>query len=133
MGKMENMICLDSDFLIDVLRNKEESKKWLEENKDKILCTTIINIFELFYGAYKSNRKKEIDSCNELLDDLPILELSINAAKRSANVAADLDKTGKPIGFRDVFIAGIVLTENISLKTNNKKHFENIEDLQIIS
>lgn len=127
------MICLDSDFLIDVLRNKEEAKRWLEENKDKTLYTTIINIFELFYGAHKSNRKKEIDSCNELLDDLPILELSVNAAKKSANIAADLDKTGKPIGFRDVFIAGIVLTENISLKTNNKKHFENIKDLQLIS
>ncbi len=51
---MENKVCLDSDFLIDILRDKEESLRWVEQASECEFATTIINVFELYYGEYKN-------------------------------------------------------------------------------
>ena len=60
---MENSICLDTNILVDLLRNKSDAVKWVEENEsNNILATTIINVFELYSGAYKAH-----DSENKIL------------------------------------------------------------------
>ncbi len=128
---MENKICLDSDFLIDILRNKKEAFEWLEKNEDKDLCTTSINIFELFYGAYKKN-KSEIEACNFLLQNFLILNLSADSAKLAGKIACKLDSLGQKIDYKDIFIASISIQENMSLKTSNKRHFERIEGLKLV-
>ncbi len=132
MEFLENTICLDSDFLIDMLRGKEQPVIWMKENSDKKFCTTTINLFELFYGAYKSNSIKEIESCERLLETLIVFSVSPNSAKIAGKIAANLDKTGNKVDFRDIIIASISITENLKLKTNNQKHFENIKDLILV-
>ncbi|MEK6947920.1 MAG: type II toxin-antitoxin system VapC family toxin [Nanoarchaeota archaeon] len=129
---MENKVCLDSNFLIDLLRNKKTAVEWLENNKEKQFCTTSINVFELFYGAYKSNKGTEIDSCESLFEGLPILNLTERSAKKAGKIAATLDKNGKHKDFRDILIASVAITKNIGLKTENKKDFENIEGLRLV-
>ena len=53
---MEDKICLDTDFLVNFLRNKKEEADFIKENEiSKNLATTYINLFELYYGAYKSS------------------------------------------------------------------------------
>ena len=57
---MENSICIDTDCLVDFLRKKPEAVLWVQEWGEKAsLSTTLINVFELYFGAYKSvNHKK---------------------------------------------------------------------------
>ena len=131
---MENTICLDTDILADFLRNKEYAIKWIEEHEDEnILATTIISIFELYYGAYKSSSpEKEVEAIEELIDKLQILDFSLNSVHEAGKQKARLEKEGKVIEFRDIFIGAITLVEGFSLKTNNKKHFERIEGLNLI-
>ena len=50
------MICLDSDFIINYLRGKEEAIEFLMEVNNEELVTTEINVFEVFYGIYSKNQ-----------------------------------------------------------------------------
>lgn len=131
---MEDCICLDSDFLIDFLRNKDYAVDWLKLNEEKNnLATTTINIFELYYGLHYSNfTEKKESALKEIINNLIILNISIESAEEAGKQAAKLKKEGKELDFRDILIGTIALKENFSLKTNNKEHFERIDKLKVI-
>jgi predicted nucleic acid-binding protein len=48
------------------------------------------------------------------------------AARRSAELAAERQRRGRPGELRDTIIAGIVLAAHAKLATRNAKHFEEI-------
>ena len=131
---MESKICLDTDFLVNFLRNKREEADFIKINEaDKDLATTYINLFELYYGAYKSQeRENNLKAISLLLSRLNILNLSDESVKKSGEILVKLEKEGKTIDFRDLFIGTIALVNNYSLKTNNIRHFNRIEELRIM-
>lgn len=130
---MEDSICLDSDFLIDFLRNKPEAVNWIKENEEKVLATTIINAFELYSGAYRAKDCEEkLTALKKLLEKLKILNFSLKSAEKAGKQDALLEKSGKAIDKRDLFIGIIALTEGFSIKTNNKKHFQRIDGLNVL-
>ena len=130
---MENII-VDSDILIDLIREIPEVVdriKQLEiENK---LGTTDINVFELYWGAYKShNKEKELSAVKGALNTLFLISTDEDSMEMAAKIIIDLEKKGKPIALRDLFIGVICLTNSFKLLTRNKKHFETIEGLELI-
>lgn len=131
---MENTIVLDTDILIDLTREKQDVVDWVKENEEKsILATTIVNIFELFYGAYKSkNQEKNILLINSILERVKIINLTLDSAHESGKQKAYLEKEGLAVEFRDILIGSIALIEKLPLKTNNKKHFERIIGLKLV-
>ena len=131
---MGNSICLDSDFLIDLLRNKKEAAEWIKDNEENnILGTTIINLFELYSGAYRAaNFENKLVAVKKLESKLKILNFSLRSAEEAGKQNALLDKKGMQIEKRDLFIGVIALSEGFSLKTNNKKHFYRIEGLRVV-
>ena len=44
------MICLDSDFIVDVLKQSKNAVLKFESLKDEIVVSTEVNYFELLYG-----------------------------------------------------------------------------------
>ena len=131
---MGESICLDSSFLVDFLRNKEYAVSWIKENEGKnILATTIINIFELYSGAYKSeNKENNLIAIKKFAEKIKILNFSIESAEEAGKQNAIMEKTGTILEKRDLFIGIIALTEGFTIKTNNKKHFDRIKGLRII-
>lgn len=130
---MENKICLDTDFLVNFLRNKEAEKKFILENESSVLlATTFINIFELYYGAYKSNKEKNILQVEELHSRLKVLNLSKAGMKEAGEVLAELEKKGEKIDFRDLLIGCTARSEGYCVKTLNVKHFSKIKNLKIM-
>lgn len=130
---MDNKICLDTDFLINFLRGRKEEVDFIKNNEsNSTLSTTYINLFELYYGAYKSNKKQEnLRAISLLANRINILNFSEGSVRKAAEIFAKLEKEGKIIDFRDVFIGTIALVNNYSIKTNNIKHFDRIDGLHI--
>lgn len=127
---MEDRICLDTDFLVNFLRNKKEEVDFILEHESKVLfATTYINLFELYYGAYKYSNPQKILKVEELSHRLPVLNLSQEAVKKAGKIVALLEKEGNTIDFRDALIGCIAQIEGFCLKTNNKKHFNKIPEL----
>ena len=97
------------------------------------LNTTVINLFELYYGAYRLGSVDEIVAVRELENTLEILQLTPKIAEIAGKELAKLAKQGKLIDIRDLLI-GIIARENkCTLVTGNIKHFERISELNILN
>lgn len=131
---MEDKICLDTDFLVNFLRNNKEEVEFIKINEiEKDLTTTYVNLFELYYGAYKSSEKESnLKAISLLLSRINILNFSNDSVKKAGEVLAKLEKEGKLIEFRDLFIGTIALVNDYSIKTKNIKHFNRIEGLKVL-
>jgi predicted nucleic acid-binding protein len=128
------IICVDTDILIDHLRNHKEAVEEVErlETAGFRLSTTVINSFELYYGANKTKkRENNVRSVDKLLERLIILQMTKDASKLAGEIIADLEKEGKIIEFRDALIAGIVVTDNVTFFTRNIEHFGRIKGIKL--
>lgn len=130
MGK----IIIDSDVLIDFLKNIPQTIEKIKELKeDNELGTTDINAFELYLGAYKNTKKeKELADVKGLLNTLFLSSTNEDSMEIAAKILSNLEKRGKPLALRDLFIGSICLANSFKLFTRNKKHFETIEGLELI-
>ena len=127
------MKCLDTDLLVSILRGKEEAKKNVNELDEEAKgATTSVNAFELFFGAYKSERKQEnLKEASKLLERLTVFPLNLASSKKAAEISAKLMTKGETIDFRDAMIAAIALEYGLTLVTRNQVHFKRIKGLQV--
>ena len=131
-----NRTIIDTDILIDFLRNRKESVEFVAqlEKKKIILSSTAINAFELYYGAHKSKQSiQTLQATKNLLDRLVLFPLTPRSAQRAGHIYAELELKGNPIGLRDTFIAAIALTRRCSVATKNIGHFQKVKDLTVIT
>ena len=130
------MVCLDTSFIIALLRRDERALAKLEEYtaSQTRLTTTPITACELFKGAYKSTkREKELQKVKKALSFLEVLNFSIEASERYGRLMASEGLQGAPIGDLDAMIASIALTHGEDVVTSNLKHFERVEGLRVDS
>jgi len=123
-------VCLDTTILVDLERGIPSAKKEIEKllSESYRLSTTTINIFEMAFGAHKSkSSKKNIKALIALTEDLDIWDFDIASSFLSGELLHKLELKGIPIGFRDVFIASIALTNKCDrIVTSNVKDFNRI-------
>ena len=122
---MVRQVCLDSDVLIELLRQNEKTKQTVESLNAEFF-TTAINSFELWFGRKKS------ELVFEFLEILHLLPLDDKSARIAADLRRELERRGEPIDLRDLFIAAICITNSIELFTYNKKHFERLKEFGLI-
>lgn len=122
------MTVLDTNFLIDILRDKLNTESILDMiERPK---TTTINVFELYFGAERSVKKKEsISNVNSLIKSMEVLEFNVPAALKTANIHAKLKNSGKTLEIEDILIAGIVMANDEELLTRDD-HFSRIPGLK---
>ena len=129
------MVCLDTTFVIDLLRKNpaaEEKLRTLAKRNDSP-CVTVVTVGELFYGAYKSkNVEAEKEKVRGALSGFVILEMNERGAEKFGQILGTLDKSGQKINDRDVMIAAIAMSkgENV-LVTRNKKDFDKIPGIVV--
>lgn len=126
-------IVIDTDVLIDLLRDKEYAVSKIRElEKKEGLATTDINAFELYFGAYNSRDKtRNISSTKGLLKTLTLLHTREESMETAGRIFAERKARGKMIEIRDLLIAAIALQNGYRLLTNNREHFEWIEGLAL--
>ncbi|MDD5579774.1 MAG: type II toxin-antitoxin system VapC family toxin [Methylobacter sp.] len=85
---------------------------------------------ELFYGAFKSQRR---ESNVALVDNLQfeILDFDKEDSRQAGEIRAILAMQGVPIGPYDVLIAGQAKARNLILVTHNTGEFSRLSGLQI--
>ncbi|MGB9740484.1 MAG: type II toxin-antitoxin system VapC family toxin [Candidatus Bathyarchaeia archaeon] len=131
-----NQVIIDTDVLVDMLRGVERTVAFLAEleRKGSTLSTTVINVFELYYGAYKSKKKlQNLTATRKLLKRMVTLKMGLKSAEKAAQIHAELEAEGQPIGIRDVMIGAIAVTRNCILITRNVEHLKKIKDLKLLT
>jgi tRNA(fMet)-specific endonuclease VapC len=122
MGK----ICLDTNICIEFLRNQQS---WLASQQTHNFAISAITIYELQLGAKTPEQQKLTDL---FIQNFDILPLDTQALKLAAILKQDLQKRGKIVELRDIFIASTVISHRYALKTYNKKDFKHIGGLVLI-
>ena len=123
------MTVLDTNFLIAVLRGKGTSEVTMDMIDDP--KTTIINVFELYFGAMRSTKTKEVMSAtNSLLKSIDIIDFDRSAAAKAADIHAKLTSSGKLLDVQDVLVAAIVIVNKEELVTRDIDHFKRIAGLR---
>ena len=91
------------------------------------LATTVVNLFELFLGAFKYREAKtSLTGVKGLCSTLRILSFTEEASLLVAKILSGLEKAGRGIEIRDLPVGGRVLQEGYAVATENKEHFERI-------
>lgn len=87
---------------------------------------------ELVAGALRSQRPEQNHAlAEELLGDFDSLPLNDSAADQAGRLRAFLEHSGTPIGPNDLLIAGIALSNNLTLVTHNAAEFARVPGLRI--
>lgn len=91
-----------------------------------------ISVFELRYGAEKSERRAANHALlDSMLRDFQVANFSEADASAAGRVRADLTKLGTPIGPYDTLIAGQALARDLILITNNTREFARVPGLRV--
>ena len=128
------MVCLDTNFIIDILHGNDlVKKKKLElDEAGTLIYTPAPVVVELIAGAHlKGKKEKEIEEIKKFLSTTFILPLNYECAIKAGEIVSDLMQRGILIGIEDAMIAAIAIKNNEPLVTKNLKHFERIPELKI--
>nr|CBH37150.1 conserved hypothetical protein [uncultured archaeon] len=120
------MVCLETDFLIALIRKDKYALKKLRNllAEGERITTTPINASELFKGAYLSERVDDnLKAVSGILDRLKLLDFTFRAAKHYGEIYSELKEKGELIGDMAILVASITLASNEKLITRNIKHF----------
>ncbi len=128
------MKCLDSNILIDILRGDKYAEKIVDDlDEEGGAVTTVINAYEILFGANKSyDKDNNVKEARRLLSKFDILSMNTEAAEIASDIHARLSKEGNLIDIRDIFIGAIALSHGCNtLITRNEKDFSRIKGLKI--
>jgi tRNA(fMet)-specific endonuclease VapC len=127
------MIFLDTNIISYYFNANNKVKEKILEiiDNDGEICTTVINIYEILKGfKWKHNKKKE-NQFKDFLQDVVVFTIDDEVINIASDLYAILRKKGKTIGDADIFIAAIVIKNNGTLISNNTKHYESIDQLNL--
>lgn len=121
---------LDTNAVIALLNKQPEFIAKIKCYSPQDFGLSSIVLFELHYGAEKSQRKAENLA---KLAKLPFEIVSFNEedAKTAGKIRAELAQKGTPIGSYDIQIAAQAITRNLTLITHNLKEFQRLPDLML--
>lgn len=124
------MILVDSDLWIDFFAGADPGASAVERllhQRQAVL--SVITAFELLCGV----RGKKTAQLEELFRVVPSIDLTPGAARFAADHYRKLRRGGSLIGNQDLLLAGTALEFQLPLLTRNRRHFERIARLQVLS
>jgi len=124
-------LILDTDHCIAILRGQLDAGQHIEPSTP--IFITAINVSELVYGAFKSDRPEyHLNQVSLLMEGVTVLPLDIPAAKRCGQLKNSLRRKGLLIAEPDLQIASIALAHALPLATHNRRHFERVPGLTLV-
>lgn len=123
---------LDTNICVYWLKGNEQIEmKVLSVGMDNI-ALSFINVSELYYGAYKSQRvEANLKLIFQLTDQLSIVESDEAISEMFGQLKATLENAGTTVDDADLFIAACAKVHGLTLVTNNVKHFKRIKGLKL--
>lgn len=124
---------LDTDILSEFLRGNLKVIAKMEEyiNEYGFISLSIITYYEILNGLLYKDAKKQLSKFEEFVALNSVIPLNLRMAKAAATIQSELRKKGTEIGHTDTLIAGISITSDLQLITNNTDHFNRIKGLKI--
>ncbi len=120
---MSDNLLIDTDILIDYLRDYPPAVEWLEALSVDLILSAI-NVAEIYSGMREPERRK----IETLLECFTIIPLDAALAESGGLLRRDFGKS-HGTGLADAIIAGTVQKLGCSLATLNQKHFPMLDSV----
>lgn len=126
---------LDTDILSEFLRGNPKVILKVEDYLQMFgyINLSIITYYEILNGLLYKDAKKQLVRFEEFVSFNKVIPLTQRMAKSAASIQAELRKKGLEIGHTDILIAGIAITNDLQLVTNNTAHFKRIKGLSVVN
>ena len=118
---------LDTNFLIGFLRQNETYILKLKEISEPRPLISSITVVELYTGC----RSSEIESTEDLLQRLGVINVSKYIAKEAGKIKYHFARRGKTIHTEDAIIGATAKIHHLVLITQNTKDFPMLYPSQI--
>ena len=121
---------LDTNAIIALLRRDRDFEARVRQHRPADFGLSAIVAHELFFGAYKGQRRDENLARVDGLQFEPV-EFDADDARAAGRIRAELGATGKPIGPYDILIAGQAFARNLTLISRNLREFQRVDGLVV--
>jgi predicted nucleic acid-binding protein len=126
------MYLLDTDTVIHILKGDVVVEANLKHHIHDPIRIGTITLMELYYGAYKSQRvTSNLAKIRTLENVLEVIPIGEEIAEIFGREKTRLEKKGIPLDDFDLILGCCALAHNLTLVTNNIRHFRRIEGLQV--
>jgi tRNA(fMet)-specific endonuclease VapC len=124
---------LDTDSVSYALRGQGRVGARLVERAPSEICISAITAAELHFGAERRDSKKLRRLIETFTSTVAVMPFDDECALAFGKVASRLLEKGRPIGHYDALIAAHALALDVSLVTNNEKHFGQVTGLKLVN
>ncbi len=128
-------IILDADVIIRGEKGKFDLQQWVAARPDEQFELAAITVAELWHGVERAtgaHRAKRRQYLQSVLAALPIIPYTELTAYEHARIWAELETSGKMIGYYDVMVAATALERGSEVATFNSRHFAHVRGLRVI-
>ena len=125
---------VDTDWAIEYMRRRELVTSRLMELFPYGLGISIISLAEIYEGILGADDPQDDERIlQEFLNGVTIIPLDEATCRIFARERSRMRAAGNLIGDLDILIGSTALRHGLTLLTNNRRHFERLQGLNIVS
>jgi tRNA(fMet)-specific endonuclease VapC len=125
---------IDTDWAIHYMNGEAQTVERLAEFQPDGIGISVVSLAELWDGIwYSRDREGSEIGLREFLRTVTLLPLDEEAGRRFGRERGRLRALHQLIGDVDLLIGATALSHDLILLTNNRRHFEMIEGLRLVS
>ena len=126
------MYLLDTDTVIYCLKGDQTVLQNLALHIQDPLRICSITLMELYYGAHKSKKKtSNLAKVRQIESAFDVVPVDRSMSETFGELKSALENRGVPLDDFDLVIASCALVHNITLVTNNIRHFQRVDGLKL--
>lgn len=125
------MILLDSSVIIELFRKKDKQNTLfykIAESYSELYISSLTH-YEVGIG----NKEKHFDYWQTLCNNLTVIPFDKTCSLTAISIYKNLTGRNKMIDLADILIGATAVSHHFPIATLNAKHFERIENLEIIA
>jgi predicted nucleic acid-binding protein len=128
-------VVVDTNIVSYLYKRDTRAELYDTHLRDVAKLISFMTLAELYNWTLQNNwgSRKKSDLENYVFGKYGIIYPDDELCKIWAEIKSDAHKYGNPIDTADAWVASVALLFDIPLVTNNRRHFENVRNLQIIS
>ncbi len=125
---------VDTDWIILHFRGNTQVARRIEELTPDGIGLSIVSMGELYEGVYRASDPASHESDLKLiLSEIDVVYIDDEVCRVFGQQRGRLRATNPDIGDTDFWIGATAIRHNLTLLTNNRRHFEQMQSLSIIS
>ena len=135
MNDPVSAVVLDTDVYSYLLRTGDKRGELYRPHvQGKTIAVAFITVGELYYGAEKRGLgRRRLALLEQRLRSTVIIPYDGQVCRTYASLKAQLTSAGRVVADNDLWIASCAVRHKLPLISNNRKHFQMIPGLNLIS